>query len=164
MSKLYVNEINEKSGDSVTIKTNDTTAINVNGDGIVTLPKKPHIRLNPYNSDDVNGIANAAVVQESTILEWSNDRVIVPVAGLYLVCLNFISDSGTGREDAHIVVNGSEIVSVLSSDNGTGYRQKNATIVVDLDVDDYVQFSCMDWYNISNPNERWRTASMTLLG
>ena len=86
------------------------------------------------------------------------------VEGNYLITYNTISDNGTGRVDGDILVNGSNIVNLLTSNNGTGYRQKNGAIVYHLNANDYVEWSNADWYSPSSLTTAWRTASVYLLG
>ena len=86
------------------------------------------------------------------------------VEGDYLITYATISDSGTGRVDGRIRVNGNIIVQLITSNNGTGYRQKSASIVYHLNVNDYVEWENDDWYSASNTGTTWRTASVYMLG
>ena len=142
-----------------------TEAMRIDAAGRVTTPSQPHIHGMPNNSSG-SGIANVFYTAYSrNTLSFSNSRVTVPVAGAYLINFNTISDSSTGRVDANILVNGTNILSALSEDNGQGFHQKSLSAVVNLSANDYIQVSNADWYNSGITSyDRWKTLSITLVG
>ena len=141
--------------------------LKVDGAGRVTKPNQPHILGTPKNSSG-NGIANAFYTHSSYPpigLSFSNSRITVPVAGVYLITFNSIADNGTGREDINIVINGVAQAQSLTATNESGYRQNNVVNAFNLDANDYIQFDHDDWYNPGSVGyDAWITASVTLLG
>ena len=97
-------------------------------------------------------------------ISYSSGKVTAQVEGDYMITFASISDTGTGRIDGGIRVNGNNIVQLLTSNNGTGYRQKSGSIVYHLNVNDYVEWYNNDWYSASNTGTTWRTASVYMLG
>jgi len=158
--------------DFKTDSTGDTTIdpvtrMSISNEGYVTTPYQPHIFGSPVNSSG-SGIANAFYTSSSYPpigLSFSNSRITVPVAGVYLITYNAIAGNGTGREDINIVINGTAVAQSLTSTNESGYRQNNVINAINLDANDYIQFDHDDWYNPSGTSfDAWRTASVTLLG
>lgn len=96
-------------------------------------------------------------------LSFSSDRIIVPRDGIYLITLNTISDRRTVRFDVDILVNGSNISSLLTVDGtSNSHHQINGSLSVYLQKNDYIQFYSEDWYNIGTSTE-WNTASVTFI-
>ena len=139
-------------------------SVRINRDGTVTKPKQPYVFITGITGTGGNGNANNGTATTYGAITYSAGRVTAQVEGNYFISLNTISDNGTGRIDAFIKVNGSSIVNLLTSNNGTGYRQKNGSIVYHLNVNDYVDFENQDWYNPTATNTAWKTASVYLLG
>ena len=145
--------------------TNASERMRIDASGRVTMPSQPHIHGSPSNASG-SGIANAFYTSASrNTLSFSNSRVTVPVAGAYLINFNTISDTGTGRVDADVKVNGLNVASSLTEANGQGYHQKNTSVVLNLSANDYIQVDNDDWYNAgATYYDNWRTLSVTLLG
>ena len=98
-------------------------------------------------------------------LSFSNSRITVPIAGVYLITFNSIADHGTGREDINVWINGHSRMQSLTATNETGYRQNNVINAIKLSANDYIQFDHDDWYNSAATGyDSWKTASVTLLG
>ena len=142
-----------------------TERMRIDASGRVTTPSQPHIHGSPSNASG-SGIANAFYTSASrNTLSFSNSRVTVPVAGAYLINFNTISDTGTGRVDARVKVNGSTVASTLTEANGQGYHQKNTSVVLNLSANDYIQVDNDDWYNApATYYDGWKTLSITLIG
>ena len=139
-------------------------AVRIARDGTVTKPKQPYVRIMGITNTGGSGNANNGTATTYGAITYSAGRVTAQVEGNYFISFNTISDNGTGRVDAFIKVNGTSIVNLLTSSNGSGYRQKNGAIVYHLNVNDYVDFENQDWYNAGAVNTAWKTASVYLLG
>jgi hypothetical protein len=141
-----------------------TERMNIDASGRVTMPSQPHIYGSPTNTGG-SGIANSfATALSQGGLSFVTDRITVPIAGLYLITFNTISDNSTGRVDAIVSINGVGRLQLLNDDT-TGFHQKSGSMVVKLAANDYIQFSNYDWYGAySTVFEAWRTASVTLIG
>lgn len=139
-------------------------AVRINSDGTVTKAQQPYVFINGITNTTGSGYANNGTATTYGDIVYSAGKVTAQVEGNYMICFNTISDNGTGRIDAYIRVNGSVIVNLLTSNNGTGYRQKNGSIVYHLNANDYVEFENEDWYNATSTTTEWRTASVYMLG
>lgn len=143
----------------------------MNSSGHVTTPSQPHILFSPRYSGG-SGFANTHNENTSysrgtlsTTVVGGYARITVPVAGLYLVTFNSICDTSTGRKDTAIAVNGSNVVTGLSEDNGQGFHYRSHAVTLDLAANDYLTFSNDDWYDAaSNSYTTWRNVSVTLIG
>ncbi len=152
--------------DAILFGTNNSGSekVRITSTGAVTKPQQPYVRINGITNTNGSGSSNNGTATTQGNITYSNGRVTAQVEGDYLITFASISDSGTGRVDGHIRVNGSNIVNILTSNNGTGYRQKSASIVYHLDVNDYVEWSNADWYVPTNTTTQWKTASVYMLG
>ena len=81
-------------------------AMFIDENGYIHDSNRPYIYGSPTNTNG-SGVANSMYVESSRNLSFSNSRITVPVSGVYHICFNTICDTGTGRVDAHIRVNGS---------------------------------------------------------
>jgi len=143
-----------------------TLHMRIDTNGRVTKPKQPHIFGSPTNTGG-SGKANSFALGSYNrgTLTFSNNRITVPIDGLYLITFQTICDSQTGRVDTKIHINGSLLQSALSNTNGSGFQQRTHTLVIELSANDYIEFENADWYNSGVTNyDEWRTASVTLIG
>ena len=145
-------------------QTNATTRMTITGDGTVTKPQQPYVKISGITNTGGSGNSNNGTATTYGDISYSAGKVTAQVEGNYLITYATISDSGTGRVDARIRVNGNVIAQFLTADNGTGYRQKSGSIVWHLNVNDYVQWENQDWWNASDNSSAWRTASVYMLG
>ena len=145
-------------------QTDATTRMTITASGTVTKPQQPYVKISGITNQTGSGNATDGTATTYGDISYSAGKVTAQVEGNYLITFATISDSGTGRVDGRIRVNGSNIVQLLTSDNGTGYRQKSASIVWHLNVNDYVEWDNNDWYSASNTGTSWRTASVYMLG
>ena len=136
--------------------------------GVWNVPKQPHWMGSITNTGG-SGLANSATAQYSRntinyITQSGYIRFVAPIGGVYLITFTAISDMGTGRIDSSIYVNGSTVSSQLSSNNGTGYRQRTAAMTINLAKNDQITVSHNDWYSATGTGyEIWRTFSMTMI-
>jgi len=164
-----MNIYHNSSSRSLSFGTNETTRMTIDASGRVTMPYQLHISGTPNNSGG-NGIANAFYTYQTPVgLSFSNSRITVPIAGNYMICWNTICDSGTGRVDTYIRVNGSQITNGMGDSNHTDFRYRGNAVVVRLAENDYIQFEHQDYYAASNIASNavfnnWNHASVTLLG
>ena len=145
-------------------QTDATSRMTITASGTVTKAQQPYVFINGITNTGGSGYANNGTATTYGDIVYSAGKVTAQVEGNYMICFNTISDNGTGRIDAYIRVNGSVKVNLLTSNNGTGYRQKNGSIVYHLNANDYVEFENEDWYNATSTTTEWRTASVYMLG
>ena len=144
--------------------TSVTERMRISPSGTVTKAQQPYVFITGITNTGGSGNANNGTATTYGAISYSSGRVTAQVEGNYLITFSSISDNGTGRVDARIRVNGNNIAQMLTSNNGTGYRQKGASIVYHLNVNDYVDWNNDDWYAATNTSSSWRTASVYLLG
>ena len=156
--------IRTRTNHPMMFRTNNVERLRITADGTVTKPQQPYVHINGITNTGGSGNANNGTATTYGDISYSNGRVTAQVEGNYLITFASISDNGTGRVDGNIRVNGSNIVNLLTSNNGTGYRQKSASIVYHLNANDYVDWYNEDWYAASSTSTNWRTASVYLLG
>ena len=151
----------------MSFQTAGTERMKIDNAGRVTTPSQPHIFGSPNNSSG-SGIANAFYTHSNYPaigLSFSNSRITVPVAGVYLITYNSIAANGTGREDINVLINGVARFQSLTATNESGYRQNNVANAMKLNANDYIQFDHDDWYSSGGTGyDSWKTASVTLLG
>ena len=158
-------EIRTFSNEPLNLQVGGATRLGIDASGRVTMPYQPHISGTPNNSGG-NGIANAFYTYQAPVgLSFSNSRITVPIAGNYMICWNTIGDSGVGRVDTFIRVNGSIITNGMGDSNHTDYRYRGNAVVVRLAANDYIQFEHQDYYYpaLTSFND-WNHASVTFLG
>ena len=141
-----------------------TVRQHITSTGAVTKQSQPFVHILGITNTGGSGDANNGQATTYGPITYSAGRVTVQVEGNYLINFNTISPSGTGRVDGFIKVNGNTIVNMLTADNGSGYRQKNGSIVYHLSVNDYIDFNNASWYSASSTGTAWKTASVYLLG
>ena len=161
------NQASTVGQDNFAIGTGGSEKLRISPEGYVTTPSQLYILGTPVKSSG-DGIADAFYTPSAFPpigLSFSNSRITVPIAGVYLITFNCIADHGTGREDINVWINGSSLMQSLTATNETGYRQNNVINAIKLDANDYIQFDHDDWYNPSaTAFDGWKTASVTLLG
>ncbi len=152
----------DKGGQVGIWTTSPTAKLDVNW--VIKAQGQPHIFGSPTNTNWA-WIANSFYTETSRWwLVWSNDRINITVAWVYMISLNTISDSGSWRVDAKVLVNWTERMNLLNEINWEWYHQKSWTFTMYLNVWDNIQFSNNDWYNASVTNfQAWRTASVTMI-
>lgn len=144
--------------------------IQVSATNGIQFPYQLHIHGTPgVGTRGAAGVANTFTPSYNRgTLSFSNSRVTVPLAGVYLIVFQTIcSDGGSGRFDSDIRVNGTQVVTGLNnaSDSSTSdYKMRTHTCVVQLSASDYIQFYHSNWYTIGSNYDTWGTISVTLIG
>ena len=154
------------SGGVTIFEQNGTERVRIDSSGRVTKPYTPHIFGSiGNNSTQNNSFASYMNVFSSTELTFSNSRITVPVAGVYMITFTTISDNVTARKDANIYINGTSRLAMLTDTSSTGYKYRSGSMSVKLSANDYIQFFNETWYDYTSTGYiDWRTASVTFLG
>ena len=171
-SSGHTNVAFQDGSSGVTIfETAGAERMRIDSSGRVTTPQQPHILFSPRysggsgfaNTHNENASYSRGTLSSTTVAGYA--RVTVPVAGLYLITFNTICDTGTGRQDTRIAINGSTITQGLNDTNTSGFHYRSHSITVDLAANDYLTFYNDDWYDAGNNNySDWRNVSITLIG
>lgn len=137
-----------------------------NSSGVVSLGNQPMMYGSPTYTVAEEGIANSlgTTLLYNRGFSISGGRITVPVAGIYHICLNHISNSSSVRKDSSIRINGVEIARALSEDSTLGYHYKSISIHKNLAANDYIEFHSFSWYSYTNANDVWRTCSVMFVG
>ena len=145
MSKLYVNEIASKTG--------GTDALTIDSNGRVSMPARPiFYAVSEENFTHANGTYStlatwAADINRGNIFSTTTGKFTAPVAGIYQVSTGLtytgLADSAGDGWGIKIFKNGSdftnvELAYVAGIQNGVE-GHSNATIYMDLAVNDYVE-------------------------
>lgn len=161
---------NSTDGTAVGIYTTDSYAggprlgVSVDPLGRVSTPRQPYIFGSPTNTSN-SGLANSFFTRSSRNLSWANNRITVPIAGVYLITFNTISTETSSRVDSNIYINGVVALSALSENSAAGFHMKSLSTAIMLAAGDFIQFNNNNWYNWSVTEwDAWRTASVVLLG
>lgn len=142
---------------------NTFTGNQVINSGYLTSNSTPHISGRMTGTTG-SGAANSFTIRRQVgITIGSSTNLTVPVAGIYAIGFNSISNNSTGRVDSGIDINGGRFASALTEDNGTGFHYKSLHIQVYLAANDYINFVSNGWYDSGNNNTEWKTFYMTLI-
>ena len=146
-----------------------TERMRIDASGRVTMPYQPHIFGTPgVGSSNTSGTASIFTTKSSYGLSFSNSRITVPVAGVYMITFTTITGAGSGRVDTKIAINNAYRIAGLNnqSDNGgsADYRHRSMSATVKLAANDFIQFTSDYWYANGTAYDEWQTASVTLLG
>jgi len=145
--------------------TNSAVRATIDSSGRVLKPYQPHIFGSVTSSTQINSFANSMNVVTSTELTFSNSRITVPVAGVYMITFTTLSENVSGRRDANIYINGVSRLAMLTEDNSSGYKYRSGSMSIKLAASDYIQFYNTLWYDYTSTSFiDWRTASVTFLG
>lgn len=141
-----------------------TPYFQMNPSGHMRLPNQPVISGSLTNLTSVSGAATYFYPLVNSGFTVGSERITVPSAGNYLVNFNTISNYSTGRVDLQIFFNGTNQVSGLTEDNGTGHHYRSMSVVRNLAANDYIQFVNSNWYvNSVTGYVDWRTFSIVKL-
>ena len=157
-------------GTKMYLSTTDTyldgckTAVKIDNKGAVHTRLQPFIYGVPTNTGGSGNFNSLGATQARGGMTFTTDRITVSQEGVYLICFNTICDTGTGRIDTFIKVNGSTIVNTLNDTNTSGYHYRGASICRYLYVNDYIQVSNADWYSAASNLTEWKTLSVAFLG
>lgn len=144
-----------------------TTRMTIDASGRVTTPSQPHISGSPFGPAANTGDAvNFATNKSRGTLSFSNNRVTVPVDGVYLIIFQTIRSRQSGRTDSSIRINGAVYCSSLTAYNADDFGSQTNVASVSLSANDYIQFYNQDWYSNHSGStpDNWQTASVTLIG
>lgn len=115
--------------------------MNIDSAGRVTMPSQPYARascnvtgtgkipLNAYNA-----------VRGGMSIDNTNQRIIVPVSGAYIIGYNHLGNAGSGSCSMNIRVNGTTISPSAAQDIGNGNDNFGFQTIYQLAANDYIEF------------------------
>lgn len=139
--------------------------ITVDSSGRMVATSQPHIFGTPHiGTEAASGIATIFRTYVSRGgLSFANNRITVPVSGVYFITYQTICQTDTGRHDTNILLNGANLTNGLNEANGDGYHQRTHSCAVALNANDYIQFYNERYYSDGSNFDAWTTASVTLI-
>lgn len=141
-----------------------TTLMEIDSNGYVS-NNNPHIFGTPHNGSEASsGVCTYMHVKTSRGLSFSNNRVTVPVSGVYMITYQTICQTNTGRYDTRVKINGNTVSSGLNENNGDGYHQRTHVFNMYLNANDYVQWENTRHYSSGSQYTDWVTGSVTKIG
>jgi hypothetical protein len=155
----------DSNGDGGSAQLADTK-MRISHEGYVTTPSQPHLYGTPHNGTEASS-GQATIFRVKTSrggLSFSNSRVTVPVAGVYMITYQTICQTDTGRHDTEIKINGTTVNNGLNESNGTGYHQRTHVFNMYLNVNDYITWHNGRYYSNGGSFDPWTNASVTLIG
>lgn len=129
--------------------TAGTSGLTIDSSGRVLKPNIPYGQFSGPNSDTTGGnVINMAayiITGGGMTADTSNNRMIVPVAGLYVVGFNQLVSNDTNYVSVRIRKNGSDVLgSRIQSAQNHNYGAISGHRLIELAANDYIE-----WYVIS---------------
>ena len=122
--------------------TNSNTAVSVDSNGRVTLPKVPAFHCTKTSSQTASGDDETIVFQQIDFdngSNFANNTFTVPIAGVYFFSFKWLSINDSNQHDLQICVNGT---AVSRSRNASSSSSSHDTITINylasLSVNDAV--------------------------
>ena len=137
-SSAYMGTIGTTGSTAFSIATNNTTRLNIDSSGRVTMPYQPSFRIGRNSGDISSGsviLFNSTYHNTGSHYNAANGRFTAPIAGRYLIGFTGFNVSGTSTQTI-LRKNGSNIGYSLSY--GATYTMLTQVMVVELAVNDYV--------------------------
>jgi len=129
--------------------TGGTTGLTIDSSGRVLKPNIPYGQFSGPNSNTTSGnvinIAANIITGGGMTADTSNNRMIVPIAGLYVVGFNQLISDNANYVSMRIRKNGSDVLgSRIQSAQNHNYGAISGHRIIELSANDYIE-----WYVIS---------------
>ena len=129
-----------------TIKnTSGTTALTVDSSGAILKPVIPYVQASKGGSAqtatakltlDANVISGGGLTVDTT-----NDRMIVPIAGLYAIGFTQLTDNTSTNTEVHMRKNGTQISGTSSQTHASNdYATLSMKFLIELAANDYIEW------------------------
>ena len=145
---------------------NSNTAITIDSAGRVLKP------VIPYGQASSGVVTNAGSIIQLTAnvisgggitVDQTNERMIVPVAGLYAIGFSQLTDSTSANTEVYMRKNGTRILGTSSQTHaGNDYDNLSCHFLITLAANDYI-----DWYvnaGVTHNNTGYNSHYVYLLG
>ena len=135
-SILKVDTIQNSSG---------TTGLTIDNSGAILKPVIPYGQASKSGSAQT---ATAKITLDGNVIsgggltvDTTNDRMIVPIAGLYAIGFTQLTDSTSTNTEVHMRKNGNQISGSSSQTHaGNDYATLSQHMVIELSANDYIEW------------------------
>ena len=135
-SILKVDTIQNSSG---------TTGLTIDNSGAILKPVIPYGQASKSGSAQT---ATAKITLDGNVIssggltvDTTNDRMIVPIAGLYAIGFTQLTDSTSTNTEVHMRKNGNQISGSSSQTHaGNSYATLSQHMVIELSANDYIEW------------------------
>ena len=155
--------------DQINDRTNNNTAIEVDGSGRVSMPKIPYATVGHTNNLAYVAKSVGDVVDFDRILEsngsdynTSTYKYTAPLDGLYSVSFGFLTQNDTDKYQIDVFKNTTRMFSPY-----TVYRTMQASVIIPASSGDelYLKFgNAFNFYEGSRPNAMYNYATYMFMG
>ncbi len=159
MSVLKVDSIQNTGG---------TTALTIHSTGAILKPVIPYGQASKGGSTQTPTnkitIRNNVISGGGLTVDTTNDRMIVPIAGLYAIGFTQLTDSTNTNTEVHMRKNGSTIAGSSSQTHaGNSYATLSQHMVIELSANDYIEWWIASQGAVHN-NSQYNNHYVYLLG
>ena len=137
-SILKVDTIQNSSG---------TTGLTIDNSGAILKPVIPYGQASKSGSAQT---ATAKITLDGNVIssggltvDTTNDRMIVPIAGLYAIGFTQLTDSTSANTEVHMRKNGTQISGTSSQTHASNdYATLSMKFLIELAANDYIEWWC----------------------
>ena len=146
--------------------TGGTTGLTIDSAGRLLKPNLPFGQASLGGSTISSGskitLDNNVISGGGLTVDQTNERMIVPVAGLYACGYHHLTDNNTNTLGIEMRKNGTLINGSRTQTKGNTYIGLSASIIISLEVNDYIEW----WSNtgIVHNNNTYNNMYLYLLG
>jgi hypothetical protein len=127
--------------------TGGTTGLTIDSSGAILKPVIPYGQASKAGSAQT---ATAKITLDGNVIsgggltvDTTNDRMIVPIAGLYAIGFTQLTDSTSTNTEVHMRKNGTQISGTSSQTNASDdYATLSMKFLIELAANDYIEWWC----------------------
>ena len=125
--------------------TGGTTGLTIDSSGAILKPVLPYGQASkggsPQTPTNKITIRNNVISGGGLTVDTTNDRMIVPIAGLYAIGFTQLTDSTNTNTEVHMRKNGTQISGTSSQTHaGNSYATLSMHFIIELAANDYIEW------------------------
>ena len=125
--------------------TSGTTGLTIDNSGAILKPVLPYGQASKGGSAQT---ATAKITLDGNVIsgggltvDTTNDRMIVPIAGLYAIGFTQLTDSTSANTEVHMLKNGTQIAGTSSQTHASNdYATLSMKFLIELAANDYIEW------------------------